>query len=228
MSVFNFNIKQFPLFRTEKEAKNMKLYIGRATGLVAKPTRREKSGEIFPCTVHLCLWHRQTDMNSWDRNVLLGSVLCLRQICTAELPTASSTHASHKNLHACSPKLCVSLQDKWDMLGTGDFLLEVAERLLFSWAGRVPLLIYLILLKSHGHLWIWFHRYLINLLKTLALTVENLHMRQYIKGYQIRGNPKCVWNGFYCPNVLASNQQSTVGTENCYQRCDWPQFYWPL
>lgn len=39
-------------------------------------------------------------------------------------------------------------QNKGDMLGTGDFLLEVAQRLLFSWAGRVPLLIYLILLKS--------------------------------------------------------------------------------
>lgn len=34
------------------------------------------------------------------------------------------------------------------MLGSADFLLEVAERLSFSWAGRVPLLIYLILLKS--------------------------------------------------------------------------------
>lgn len=35
-----------------------------------------------------------------DRNVL-------RQKCTAELPTASSTHASHKN--SAPPKLCVSL-----------------------------------------------------------------------------------------------------------------------
>lgn len=113
----------------------MKSHIGRATGLVVKPTRRNNSAETFPWTVHLCPWHGQTDV-------------FLRQKCTAELPTASSTHASHKNLHPHSPKLCVSLQDKGNMCGTGDFLLEAAERLLFSWAGRVPLLIYLILLNS--------------------------------------------------------------------------------
>lgn len=137
--------------------------------------------------------------------------------------------ASHSKLYTCcsgvhSQKLacpfskitsvCTS-QDAGIRLRTGDFLLEVAEILLFCSAGRVPLLIYLILLNSHSLLLIWFHRYVIKLLKTLALTAENIRMKQY-KVYQIRESQvgtKWLWPMHWLTISKILQEQKTISKD---------------
>lgn len=138
--------------------------------LAVRPTRRGNSAESFPWTTCFCTWYGQTPFPRQERAVVR--------------PTVSSTRASpvsaHKNLHPLSPKLHQFVQESgcrnqaWYWLFSARSSWKI---ILFSWTGRVPLLIYFTLLNSHWLLWIWFHRYLIMLLKTLALTAENLCMR---------------------------------------------------